>query len=183
MRKKKAENNIYMIKTMQINKKKKKTLFLLFTFYFLVLSSSHAAFIDRVVAFVDDQAITLSEFQQQFQQTSKLVGDIKEEDVLNTIINRKLLLREAKKYRIEASSEEEIIKEFIDLKVSAFIRVSEAEIEEFYRQNENQFSGKEFEIVREEIEKYLAEKELNERLKGMINELKKNVYIKIQLKP
>jgi hypothetical protein len=137
--------------------------------------------IDRVVAFVDDQAITLSEFRQQYKNTIKLTPDISEEDVLNTMINRRLLLRDARRNRIESPSEEEIMRDYIDLKIRAFINVSEAEIDGFYRKNINEFSGKNYEDVREEIEKYLTEKDLNERLKELLKELRKNAYIKIQL--
>lgn len=147
----------------------------------LVTSFSHAELFDRVVAFVDDQAITLSEFQQQYENTLKISPHISEEEVLNTMINRKLLLREARRYRIEAASEEEIIKVYIDLKVRAFVWVDETEMVEFYRQNITRFSGKDFEDVREEIEKYLIEREINERLRKVIKKLRGNAYIKVQL--
>jgi hypothetical protein len=137
--------------------------------------------IDRVVAFVDDQAITLSEFHEQYKNTLKLTPDISEEDVLNTMINRKLILRDARRNRIESPSEEEIMRDYIDLKIRAFINVSEAEIDGFYRKNINEFSGNNYEDVREEIEKYLIEIDLNERLRELLKELRKNAYIKIQL--
>jgi hypothetical protein len=94
-----------------------------------------------------------------------------------------LLLREAKKYSIEAPSKEEMLNEYIDLKVRAFIRVSENDIEAFYAANRGKFEGKEYEEVREEIEKFLTERELNVRLKETLKELRKNAYFKIQLKP
>jgi len=157
---------------------------LLIVFHFVLLESvSFAAILDRVVAFVDNQAITLSEFQEQYRKALRVSPDIRDDEVINTMINRLLLLREAKKYRIEAPSPEEIIKEYIDLKVRAFITVNEGEIEAFYKKNINQFPGKEFDDVRSEIEQYLAERELNERLKGTLKELRKNAYVKIELKP
>ncbi|MEW6110387.1 MAG: SurA N-terminal domain-containing protein [Nitrospirota bacterium] len=164
-----------------MSNKFKKILFLLFTFYFLLLTSSFAGFNDRVVAFVDDQAITLSELKEQYKNTLKFSPDVTINDVLNTIINRKLLLREAKKYRIEAPDEGEIIREYIDLKIKAFIRVSEVEMEEFYNQNIDQFQGKSYENVREEIEDYFTERELNEKLKDILKELRTKAYVKIQL--
>ena len=140
-------------------------------------------FSDKVVAFVEDDAITLSEFQQQYRNAKKLLPDIKEEEVINTMINRRLILRDAKKYRIEAPTEDEITREYIDLKVRAFIKVGDQDVVDFYKQNISQFSGKDFEDVRDEIEKYLTEKDLNERLKETIKELRKDVYLKIQLGP
>jgi hypothetical protein len=157
--------------------------FLLFTFHASLFTSAEAEILDRVVAFVSDQAITLSELQEQYGNSKKLTPDITEEEVLNTMINRLVLLSEAKKYSIEAPSTEEILNEYIDLKVRAFIRVSEKDIEAFYTDHKDKFIGKEFEDVREEIEKYFTEKELNTRLKELLKELRKNAYIKIQLKP
>lgn len=158
--------------------------FLFFTFHFSLFTlQCEAAIRDRVVAFVDNRAITLSEFEEQYKKTKEAVPDVTEEEVANTMINRILLLREAKKYRIEAPTEDGVIKEYIDLKVRAFITVGENEIEAFFKQNVHQFEGRDYDQVRGEIEKYLTEKELNERLKSMLKELRINAYIKIQLKP
>ena len=158
--------------------------FFLFTIcYFLLTPFSGAEIFDRVVAFVDDQAITLSGLREQFIEAKKLTPDITEAEVLDSMINRLLLLREAKKYNIEAPSKEEILNEYIDLKVRAFIKVSDGDIEKFYEENKDKFAGKDFEDVREEIEKYLTEKEINARLKEMLKELRKNAYVKVQLEP
>jgi hypothetical protein len=156
---------------------------LLFTFHVSLFTFAEAEIFDRVVACVNDQAITLSEFQEQFISAKKLTPDIREEEVLGTMINRLLLLLEAKKYSIEAPSKEDMLNEYIDLKVRAFIRVSEKDIEAFYGANKDKFSGKDYDDVREEIEKYLTEKELNERLKETLKELRKNAYVKVQLRP
>lgn len=138
--------------------------------------------IDRVIAFVDEQAITLSEFREQKQNIIKIAPDITEEEVLNAMINKKLLIRDAKKYRIEAPSDEEIARDYIDLKVRAFIRIRESQTEEFYHQNISEFSGKNYDDVRDEIEEYLTEKEVNRRLKELVMELREKAYVKIQFK-
>ena len=175
-----------MMRAMVLRRTRKVLLTLLFLLtiqYLLFTSFSQAEIFDRVVAFVNDQAITLSELQEQYGNAKKLAPDITEEEVLNTMINRLLLLSEAKKYSIEAPTKEEMLNEYIDLKVRAFITISEKDIEVFYAANEDKFIGKDFEDVREEIEKYLTEKELNARLKEALKELRKKAYIKIQLKP
>ncbi|OHE56151.1 MAG: hypothetical protein A2Z47_06625 [Thermodesulfovibrio sp. RBG_19FT_COMBO_42_12] len=136
---------------------------------------------DRVVAFVDNTAITLSELEETYAQTLRVTPDIKKDEVLNTMVNRLLLVKEAKKIKLEAPSEDELLKEYIDLRIRAFIRIKEEEIEDFYKKHINEFQGKEFEAVRDEIENYLTEKELNERLKLHINELMEKACIKIQL--
>jgi hypothetical protein len=132
---------------------------------------------------VDNEAITLSDLDQEYKKTAKLSPDISRIEVLNTLINRKLLLKEANKYRIEAPTQREIIDEYIDLKIRAFIRIYETDLEEFYKKNSDRFSGNKFDDVRKEIEVYLTEKEVNERLKEELNELRKKSYIKIQLSP
>ncbi|MBA4371635.1 MAG: hypothetical protein C0402_02100 [Thermodesulfovibrio sp.] len=141
-----------------------------------------AAIHDRVVAFVDNQAVTLSEFEEQYAVTQQLSPKITREEVLNTMINRILLLKEARKYRIEAPTGDEIVNEYINLKVRAYIRVTDAAIETFYQQNAAQFSGRAYETVRGEIENYLTEKMLNDRLKEILRDLRKSSYIKLQLK-
>lgn len=144
--------------------------------------SSYAEIIDRVVAFVDDQAITLSELREEQEDVVKVAPGVTEEEVLNTMVNKRLLLRDAKRYRIEAPTEEEILRDYIDLKVRAFIRISEGQAEEFYQQNTDGFSGKPYDDVRDEIEEYLTEKEVNLRLKELVKELREKAYVKIQVK-
>jgi len=155
-------------------------LLILFIFHLSLFSSPvYAEIYDKVAAVVDDQAITLSEFREQYEKTKKFTPDVTGEQVINTIINRLLILREAKKIRIDAPSDEEIIRDFIDLKVRAFIKLGESEIEDFYKKNLENFQGKSYEDARGEIEKYLSEKELNERLKETLKELRKNAYVRI----
>lgn len=157
------------------------SLILLLLFAFCPLLSAEIR--DRVVAFVDTRAITLSDLKMKLSESRKVKADIRKEEVLNTMINRVLLLREAKKIRLEAPSEEELIKEYIDMKIKALIRVKEEEIHDFYGKHIEDFEGKELEDVRDEIENFLIEHDLNERLKSHINELKEKTCVRIQLNP
>lgn len=156
---------------------------LLFTVCYLLFMSSllSAAIKDRVVAFADNDAITLSELEMKYYDTVKVTSDITQEEVLNTMVNRLLLLREAKKIRLEAPSEDELLNEYIDLKIRAFIRIKEEELKDFYNKNISKFEGKELDSVRDDIESYLAEHEVNQRLKSHINELREKSCVKIQL--
>lgn len=138
---------------------------------------------DRVVAYVDTAAITLSELETRYIDTRKVTPDITREEVLNTMINRVLLLREARKLRLEAPSEDELLKEYIDLKVRTLIRVKEEDIQDFYNKHKDEFEGKDLEDVREIIENYLVEHQLNEQLKAHISQLRKNTCVKLQLEP
>jgi len=140
----------------------------------------HAGIQDRVVAFVDNTAITLSDLEEKYAETLKAAPNITKEEVLATMVNRTLLLREAKRFRLEAPAEEELLKEYIDLKLRAFIRIRDQEIADFYQQHLVDFQGKEFDEVRDQIETYLTENELNQRLKSHIGELKGKACVKVQ---
>jgi hypothetical protein len=136
---------------------------------------------DRVAAFVDDIAITLSEFEARYTETVMIRPGVTREEVLKTMVNRVLLLREARKIRLEAPSEDELLRDYIDLKIRAFIRITEEEIMDFYNRNAADFQGKELDDVREEIENYLTENELNKRLKWHIDELGGKACVRILL--
>jgi len=145
----------------------------------LLCTLSFAGLIDRVVAFVDDRAITSSELEETFEKTRRVRPDISEEEVLNTMINRMLMLNEAKRLKLEAKTDDELLNEYIEMKVKAFIRVSEDEIEEFYNRNISEFRGSSYEAVRDKIEEYLIEQEVNRLLKRHIEELRAKAYVKI----
>ncbi len=175
----------YQVSGIRCQAKAKKILFffvLLFTVH-CSLFTVHctAEVIDRVVAFVDDKAITLSELEENYRDSVKLKPEIRREEVLNTLINRALLLREAKKLRIEAPSKDEIIHEYIELKLRTFIKITEEDIKDFYERNTKEFGKTELDDVRDKIEDYLIEKEVNLRLKKHIEDLRSKAYIKIQL--
>jgi hypothetical protein len=59
--------------------------------------------------------------------------------------------------------------------------VGEKEIAAFYNENIDQFRGSSYEDSRDEIETYLTEKKLNERLMEILEDMRKRAYIKIQL--
>jgi len=156
-------------------------LFVTLLLFFAFCPSLFAGIKDRVVAFVGNDAITLSELEKTFTDTLRITPNVTRDEVLNTMVNRLLLLREAKKIKLEAPSEDELLREYTDLKIKAFIRIKEDELTDFYEKHLSDFQGKEFESVRDEIESYLTEKELNQHLKLHINELREKACIKIQL--
>jgi hypothetical protein len=152
----------------------------LFTFHFLLFTcEANAELIDRVVASVNDRAITMSELRETYEKTKKVQPDISTEEVLNTMINRLLLLSDARKLKIEAKTDDEVLNEYVQLKVKALIRVREEAIEDFYKKNEQNFGGSPYESVRDKIEEYLLEKEANELLKKQIADLRSKSYVKI----
>lgn len=155
---------------------------LLVTYYLLLTTFSHAEVLDRVVAIVDDEAIMLSEFNEVFQKAENSKKGITEEEILDGLINRILLLKQAKKFGLTGKDDNTLINEYIDRRLKAFIRIPFDEIELFYIKNKGSFKGKKFYDIRDEIEEYLIEEELNHRLIKHIQELREKAYIKIQLK-
>jgi len=147
----------------------------------------HAEVLDRVVAIVDDEIILLSEVEDSYRKTLDSGIEIKKEDALNSLINRILLLKQAKRFTTEYSSavqntdrDNALIKEYIEKNLKSFIRIPPEEIDLFYKRNKEAFKGKDFYDVREEIEAYLIEEALNKRLLMHIEALRKEAYIKIQ---
>ncbi len=154
-------------------------MFILLLFLFNLFSTAYPSIIDCVVAYINNTAITLSELESTYDATHKINSGVSRKEVLETMINRILLLKEAQKLRLEASSEDALLKEYIDLKIKTFIQINENEIKDYYQKNIGIFQNSEYDDVSEKIEKYLIEAELNRRLKSHINELREKSCIKI----
>ena len=137
--------------------------------------------VDRVAAFVDNNAITLSALRETYEKTRKAQPGITMAEVLQAMINRLLLLNDAKRLRFEAKTDDEMINLYIEMKVKAFVQVKEAAMEEYYREHEQELKGAPYESVRDMIEEVLTEKEINRLLKQHIEELRKKAYVKIEL--
>ncbi len=138
--------------------------------------------IDRVVAYVDDQAITIKDFLEFRAKIKEKLPNISSNEIIELMINRKLLLKESKKIFLEGD-EEEAIKNYIDLKIKSKIFITDDKIREYYEQNKHQFGEKPFLSIRDEIETYLFERELNTKLIEHIKELRELAEIKIIFLP
>lgn len=146
---------------------------------FLPAAYCHARVIEGVAAFVDDAAITFGELNENYEKAKKAKPDTAKEEILSTMINRLLLINEVKKMKIEAKTDEDMLNEYIDLKIRSVIRISEADMEDFYNKNPSEFKDASFETVRGRIESYLTELEINKKLKKQIEDLKAKAYVKI----
>lgn len=139
--------------------------------------------LEATVASVEDEVITLSEFNERYEVMKRSFPDISKEEVLQTIINRLLLLREARLLRIAESrglspaEEDRIIEEYIEIKIRSSIRISEEEIQKYYETHRTDFRDRPFHDVAERIEGLLVERKTNELLKDHLNVLKKKTYI------
>lgn len=143
--------------------------------------SASAEVMDRVVAFIDNDAITLSELEDEFAKVENITPSISRAELLKNIIARRLLLREAKRLRIQAPDDAALLEKYMDLKVKAFIKIPEADMKAFYGNNRSEFGKLRFPDVKDRIEAYLREKEINRRLKKHIEKLKAASHINIQL--
>lgn len=134
--------------------------------------------IDRVVAYVDNYVITMRDFIVFSEKMKKIFPDMKNEEIVETMINRILLLKKAKEYFSEGA-ENELINNYIDLKIKSTIIISENQLRNYYENNKDRFKNAPYSLIRDQIEKYLFEEELNNRLKEHIKELRKTSEIKI----
>lgn len=144
-------------------------------------SPAQAKVIEKVVAYIGNEAITMSELEAEYSRALEAKPDITEREVLETMINKRLLLREARKLMFEAPDTETLLKEYIDLKVKAFIKVDEAEILKFYEENKQELGNVQLQDVRSRIEQYLIETEVNRRLREHIAALREKSDIRVLL--
>jgi len=139
--------------------------------------------LERVVAYVNNSAITLSAFQKSAQRTREKLDNVSDLDIINSMINNLLLVEAAKNMRLEAPDDDKLVQEYIDIKIKPAIIIRKEDMERFYNENKSQFKGQDYLAVKDEIEKYLVEIETNKQLKTLIGELRSKSDIKIQLTP
>jgi len=137
--------------------------------------------IDRIVAYVDDAAITLSEFQENFLKMKKSIPDITERETIDSMINRLLLIKQAKTMRLEGLTDDELLREYIDVKIRSVIFIKEDDIRQFFMARIDEFKGADYLSVRDEIEQYLFELETNKQLRKHIEDLRGAAEITINL--
>lgn len=152
---------------------------------FLSSSISSAEIVDRIAATVNDEVITLSELKE------RAAGEKRDEkEVLEGMINRVLILSEAKRLGISGTGEvgidsykyeNVIIDRFIERRIKAFVLIPIEKAREFYEKNKEGFKGKDFSEVRDDINLYLIEEETNRRLKEFLIETKKKSDIRREL--
>ncbi|MBI5212666.1 MAG: hypothetical protein HY957_04755 [Nitrospirae bacterium] len=133
-----------------------------------------------MVAYVDETAVTLSELRDYYLEAKK-TANITEEEALNSMINRLLLLKEARAMKLEAQTDDELLKDYIDIKIGSLILIKEDAVISFYNEHLKEFKGKDYLTVRDTIEKYLFEAEINRQLKKHIEELRTNSEVRIRL--
>lgn len=148
----------------------------------LALAPLHASslmVIDRVVAFIGDDAITMRELVQEHDKRIAMKPSESRQETLDALINTRLLLKAARHAKISLGSVDEkaILDRYIELKIRASVLISDTEAKKFYRKNKDRFKGAEFSAVRPEIIKYLEEKRFNDILSKHIEQLRRDSRI------
>ena len=131
------------------------------------------------LAEVDGVAITSEEVEKPLApQLSKLEEQIynMKRQRLDTLINEKLLAREAAKRNLSVPA-------LLDAEVTSKVGlVTEQEIENFYQANKAQIKGEDPQ-VREKIRSYLQNQKLQARRETFIQSLRSQAKIVVNLKP
>jgi hypothetical protein len=147
--------------------------------------SVSAEVLDRIVAVVNNEIILLSDLERETAATAELADEdgTTREDILERMINRRILFDEAVKFRLKnvASDEQAVVDLYIERRIRSLIHISLKESEAYYLDNSETYGETDFYEVKDEIESILEEKELEARLKKHIEELRRTTYIRIQL--
>ncbi len=156
-------------------------LFFALFFLFLILNHSDADLINRIVALVGEDAITLADLDKKYSEERTVNTDISRRDVLDKMVDRLLIKQEAMNLKITGINNDDIIRQYIDTKIRAYIRIRNEYITQFYNENKKSFSDQDILYVGNEIERILIERETSKNVNRLINQLRKESYIKILL--
>jgi len=137
--------------------------------------------VDRIVASVGTTAITLSEFQERFAALKGNHPDTTEEEAVNSMINGVLLLEKARQMRLEGKNADDLIAEYINVKIRAAILIRDEEIDRYLSEHRLKPRAQENASVRAKVEELLTEKEVNKALDKHLKELRETADIRIQL--
>ncbi len=176
-------------------------LLIVFLFTVAVAEPAAAELLDRVVAVVNDQVINLSDLRRYIALEAP---NTPEEGAIHDLIERRLLLAEAKRFEVEPPSEAEVnaalehrggngdagefrraiqdrlwIDRFIDQRIRFFILVPPGEVERYYQAHAADFGNRPLDEVREEIQRLLTKQRFQERYDAYIARLRARAKIRI----
>ena len=157
--------------------------FLTFGCLMLVPGYVSSGVLDRVVAVVNDEVILLSELRHEISARKKTGSEVKAAEVLDDMIDRLLLLEEARKFMFNnaATDIDSLINLYVDRRIRAMIHIPFEDLERYYTDNRELFGTKEFYEVKDEIESLMLENELNARILKHTEKLRSKSYIRLQL--
>jgi thioredoxin 1 len=163
-----------------------------FLFYFFYLGNPNR----QVLVRVNDEKITIEQFNKALaNMETPLMRDMLREEpdkFLEGMIVNTLLLQEAKKQGVSGSvktykdadkgsrsTEESILKAFMEKKFSSPPEVTQEEIEGFYKMYKDRMEGKPLKEVAPAIEQIIREMKQREALGQFLEELRKNAKVEI----
>ncbi len=144
---------------------------------------AYARMIDRVVAFVDDEAITYVDLMDFINRMNSKGIKVKEKEAISTLVNRKLLIKDALRLKLEAENDDELIDKYINIKIRPFVLVREEEVRGYYNKHKEKLSGVSYQRIRRKIMKLIFEKKLNRAITARLKELRKRHVVKINYHP
>ena len=161
-------------------------------FYLFYLGESGG----QVLATVNGEKITVNDFNQEIGKVEEQArGMIRENpaEFLEGMIMRTLILQEAEKQGLLpamekkgredfVSSEEAVIKEFMEKRFSSVPAVSREEIEEFYEIYKDRMEGKSLEQAATMIEQIIGQGKQQKQLEQFFGDLRKSARIDIDEK-
>ncbi len=151
----------------------------MFTIILALASVCEARVIDRVAAFVDDYAITERDLDGAYAKAAAADRTVTRAAVLNSIIDRYLLVREARRAHIDYNDDETAVTEFLNIKVRSAILIPEDKMRGYYDAHPDEFAGKSYEDARDAIERTMMEEEFNRRLLELIKQLRASSSIRV----
>jgi hypothetical protein len=157
--------------------------FLWVNLFIPLMSPVSSEVLDRVVAVVNDEVILLTELKNEISARKKHGSGLTAAGVLDDMINRLILLDEARKFmlNITAVDIDSAIDLYIERRIKAMIHIPFEDMESYYIDHRGLYGDKEFYDVKDEIESFLLEKELKIRLLKQTKELRSKSYIRIQI--
>ncbi|MDI6840049.1 MAG: hypothetical protein QMD71_04215 [bacterium] len=127
---------------------------LIFGISFLAGCNKKTDALNVVLAELNGERVTMKEFDKELNNLPPQQKSIYESDkigFLEELIIRKILIQEAKRKNIEGSSDNILIQNLIESVIDT-VRVSEAEIKNFYEEHKNEFGGRTFGSTRYQLE-------------------------------
>lgn len=171
------------------NKKLTISIVLLIVSSFLFINSAYAELLERIVAVVNEEIILLSELKNEVQLRKAQGAEVSDSEALDEMINRRLLLGQAKRMKIEGDAESDklsanddiVINDYIERRVKAFIHIPLKDMEDYYNDNSGAYGNKKFYEIKGEIETKLIETKLKEKLQEHLRDLRRDSYVRVQL--
>jgi len=138
-----------------------------------------AKIIEKVVAYVQDEAITLSEVCDYWKTLKQIHKNVSLHDALEGLLNRKMLLYKAKQLNLIAKTDDELIELYIRFTIKPKIKISKQQVRDYYNKYYRKLKGTTLFEIQDKIVRILYEKETNRLLKNHLTQLREELNVGI----